>query len=100
VTGGFVVLSESAVTAAFDMKRRVMFAACCVLVWLSVVFFIQELTPVVRLVRGQNNNTMEQHKEDRLERPETTKTEETEKDIRHRTRLNYVKLHWNKENYL
>ena len=79
MTGGFVVLSESAVTAAFDMKRRVMFAACCVLVWLSVVFFIQELAPVVRLVRGQNNNTMEQHKEDRLERPETTKTEEIAK---------------------
>ena len=80
MTCGFLVLSESAVTAAFDMKHRVVFAAFCVLVSLSMVFFIK-LDPVRHLARELNNNMMEQHfsfhKEDRLARTETTKTEET-----------------------
>ena len=61
-----------------------MFAVFCVLVSLLVVFFIK-LDPLQRLraVRGQSNNTMEQrfslHKEDQLERRQTTKKEKTAK---------------------
>lgn len=69
-------------TVAFSMKRRVVFAAFCVLVSLSVVFFIK-LDPVLRSVHVQNSNKMEQlfsfHKEDRLERTKTTKAEKAAK---------------------
>ena len=53
------------------MQRRVMFAVFCFLVWLSMVFFIN-LDPVLRLVREQTNNIIEE--DSRIQRTETTKT--------------------------
>ena len=82
MTCGFLVLSESAVTAAFNMKSRVVFAVFCVLVSLLVLFFVT-LDPFLHLIRGQNNNMMEQllsfQKEDRHKLSEATKAEKTAK---------------------
>ena len=74
---GFLALSGSAVNASsFNMQRHVVLAVFCVLVLLYVVF-LNNLDPVLRLVRVQNNSMMEQHlsshEEHRLERGETTK---------------------------
>ena len=44
---------------------------------LAVGGVFHKLDPVLHLVGEKNNNKMEQHKEDRLERQVTTKTEET-----------------------
>ena len=52
----FFVLS----TAAFNMRRRVVFAVFYVLVWVLVVFF-NEFYPVPRLVRERKKHMIEQH---------------------------------------
>ena len=79
-------------TVAFSMKLRVVFAALCVLGSLSLVFFIK-LDPVQRLVRAQNNNTMEQrfsfHNQDHEKTTKAEKTPKTSGIVQGLTMLNY-----------
>ena len=61
MTCGFLVLSESAVTVTFNMRRRLVFLLFYVFVWVSVEFF-NKLDSVPRLACERNNNNMvEQH---------------------------------------
>ena len=56
MTGIVFVLSESAVTVTFNMRRRLVFAVFYILVWVSVEFF-NKLDPATRLVRERNTIT-------------------------------------------
>ena len=83
MTCGFLVLSESAVTVTFNMRRRLVFVVFYILVWVPVEFF-NKLDPDPRLVCERNNNNMvEQHfsfyNEDPLERTENRKAGNTAK---------------------